>query len=115
MLSLDYRPRIEELLGEMPVHFSERDIEYMQRYLDAVVAHHFGELSLDLVLFRTPLDPPEGPFERDLGWRRVTTGRITVEHVRGRHGDILSSAGCRELAAHLNSYLAQRAGPRVPQ
>jgi thioesterase domain-containing protein len=111
LVELKYQPRIEELFGEIPVAFSKRDVDAMQRYLDAIVAHDLGEVAQDLVLFRTPLDPPEGPYEHDLGWQRVTSGRVTVEHVRGRHGDILTPAGCRELAAHLNAYLKRR--PRI--
>jgi thioesterase domain-containing protein len=102
-----YQPKIDELFGELP-NFSKDEVASMQRYLDAVVEHGFGKLALDLVLFRVPLDPPEGPYEEDLGWSRVTSGSVTVEVVEGRHRDLMTAAGCRELAARFNAYLAQR-------
>jgi amino acid adenylation domain-containing protein len=108
MFNVEYRPSIEELLGAIPVSFSKRDIDTMQRYLDAVVAHHFAETSIDLVLFRTPLDPPEGPFQHDLGWQLVTRGKVTIEQLSGRHGDVLTSSGCRELATLFNAHLKRR-------
>ncbi|MEI9952093.1 MAG: amino acid adenylation domain-containing protein [Pseudomonadota bacterium] len=100
-----YQPTIEELLGQVPVTFSRRDVETMQRYLDATVDHRFGQLSVDIVLFRVPLDPPEGPYEQDLDWSRVTQGKVFVEQMHGRHGDLMTSAGCRELAALMDSHL----------
>jgi hypothetical protein len=45
-------------------------------------------------------------------WRSPkSSGRVIVEQVPGRHGDVLTSAGCRELASHFNAYLKRR--PRV--
>jgi amino acid adenylation domain-containing protein len=102
-----YQPTVEELFGALP-NFSMREVETMQRYLDAIDGHRFDTLTLDLVLFRIPLDPPEGPYEEDLGWGRVTSGKVTVEQVAGKHNDLMTSAGCRELAARFDAYLKQR-------
>ena len=65
-------------------------------------------MPIDMVLFRVALDPFEGPHEEELGWRRVTTGRITVEYLPGTHeqhgdGRWLSGPG-----------LAPRTVPEVP-
>jgi hypothetical protein len=65
----------------------------MQRYFEAIVGHHFDGMSSDLVLFRTPLDPFEGPHEHDLGWRHVTTGRVIVEQVQETHSSVLTPPG----------------------
>jgi amino acid adenylation domain-containing protein len=108
VLARKYRPTVGELFGEIPGTFSVRDVDAMQRYLDEIVDLQLGQLGLDLVLFRTPTDPPEGPYEHDLGWRRVTTGAVVVEQVGGRHGDLLTSRGCGELARHFNAHLRRR-------
>jgi len=65
-------------------------------------------------LFRTPLDPTEGPFQDDLVWQLVTSGKVTVEQLRGRHGDVLTSSGCQELAEHFNEHLTRRRRSSAP-
>jgi hypothetical protein len=88
--------------------FSDHEIKSMQRYLEAIVGHHFDGMPIDLVLFRTPLDPFEGPHEHDLGWRHVTTGRVIVEQVQGTHSSVLAAAGCQDLVRRFEPYLMQR-------
>jgi thioesterase domain-containing protein len=102
-----YQPTVTELFGDVPGNFTAQDVATMQRYLDATLHHRFGQLSFDLVLFRVPLDPPEGPYERTLGWERVTRGNVDVEQMAGRHGDLMTAAGCLELAALLGSRLTR--------
>jgi hypothetical protein len=87
---------------------SDHEIECLQRYLEAIDGHHFVGMPVDLVLFRTPLDPFEGPHEHDLGWRHVTTGRVIVEPVQGTHISVMTAAGCQELARRFEPYLMQR-------
>ena len=52
-------------------------------------------MPIDMVLFRVALDPFEGPHEEELGWRRVTTGRITVEYLPGTHQSVLTPVALR--------------------
>jgi hypothetical protein len=61
-----------------------------------------------MVLFRVALDPFEGPHEEELGWRRVTTGRITVEYLPGTHQHVLTAGGSQDLASRLEPYLRCR-------
>jgi hypothetical protein len=65
-------------------------------------------MPIDMVLFRTALDPFEGPHEEELGWRRVTTGRITVEYLPGTHQSLLTAGGSQDLASRLEPYLRCR-------
>ena len=113
VLPIRYELTVDDIFVDMPVKFSDHEIKSMQRYLEAIVGHHFDGMPIDLVLFRTPLDPFEGPHEHDLGWRHVTTGRVIVEQVQGTHSSVLTPVGCQELVRRFEPYLMQRVSSRA--
>ena len=80
----------------------------MRKYFEAIWNHEFRKLPIDMVLFRVLLDPFEGPHERELGWQRVTGGKIAVEGLAGTHERVLTPDGSRELASRLEMYLQHR-------
>ena len=97
-------------LDEMfPNHatWSEEERQHAREYFEAIWSHEFRGMPIDMVLFRVALDPFEGPHEDELGWRRVTTGRITVEYLPGTHERLLT-------AGLSGPRLAPRAIPEVP-
>jgi hypothetical protein len=113
VLPIRYKLTVDQILDDIPGKFPNHEIERIQRYLEAVVGHDFDGMPIDLVLFRTPLDPFEGPHENDLGWRHVTTGRVIVEQVQGTHSSVLTPVGCQELVRRFEPYLMQRVSSRA--
>ena len=103
----------DELFGDLDAAWTDADRERARQYFEALWRHEFRGLPVDIVLFRVVLDPFEGPHERDLGWSRVTTGTVTVEHLPGIHQQVLTPAGARELASSLEPHLKRRAASRA--
>jgi aspartate racemase len=95
--------------------WSEQERKRMREYFEAIWNHKFLGMPIDIVLFRVALDPLEGPHENELGWRRVTTGKITVEYLPGRHQRLLTTVGSRDLASRLESYLKCRVAKSLLQ
>ena len=88
--------------------WSEEERQHTREYFEAIWRHEFRGMPIDMVLFRLALDPFEGPHEEELGWRRVTTGRITVEYLPGVHERLLNAGGSQDLASRLEPYLRCR-------
>jgi hypothetical protein len=65
------------------------EIAGWQARLDAIVRYEPRGLPVHVTLFRTPLDPFEGPHEPDLGWRRAAAAGVSIIVVQGRHVDLL--------------------------
>jgi amino acid adenylation domain-containing protein len=88
--------------------WSDEERQHTREYLEAILSHEFRGMPIDMVLFRVALDPFEGPHEEELGWRRVTTGRITVEYLPGTHQRVLTAGRSQDLASRLEPYLRCR-------
>jgi thioesterase domain-containing protein len=88
--------------------WSDEEHQHTREYQQAIWSHKFRGMPIDMVLFRVALDPFEGPHEEELGWRRVTTGRITVEYLPGTHQHVLTAGGSQDLASRLEPYLRCR-------
>jgi len=80
----------------------------MQAHLSMLMHYKPDPVPLDIVLFRSLLDPIEGPHEADLGWSRLVTGNIAVEVLASHHRDLLLASGAPELGKRINRYLQQR-------
>ena len=88
--------------------WSDEERQHTREYQEAIWSHEFRGMPIDMVLFRVALDPFEGPHEEELGWRRVTTGRITVEYLPGTHQSLLTAGRSQDLASRLEPYLRCR-------
>ena len=88
--------------------WSDEERQHTREYQEAIWSHEFRGMPIDMVLFRVALDPFEGPHEDELGWRRVTTGRITVEYLPGTHQRVLTAGRSQDLASRLEPYLRCR-------
>ena len=105
---LEREYNLDEMFPNASATWSEEERQHTREYFEAIWSHEFRGMPIDMVLFRLALDPFEGPHEEELGWRRVTTGRITVEYLPGMHERLLNG---RWLSG---PGLAPRAVPAVP-
>ena len=108
VLPVGYEPSFTDYFGGPDFKGSIEESERMQRFFEMVSRHRFRGIPIDVVLFRVRLDPFEGPHEPQLGWQRVTGGRIAVEYLPGDHSSVLTGAGCREWVPRLEAYLKRR-------
>jgi aspartate racemase len=99
---------VDDLFIGSGVRFTKRDWQLMQAHLSMLMHYKPDPVALDIVLFRSLLDPFEGPYEADLGWSRLVTGRIAIEVFGSRHRDLLGASGAPELGKRINRYLQQR-------
>ncbi len=102
----DLQYEVSEVLGS-PAGLGAEDAARMQARLDAILWYKPKGYPIDVTLFRTALDPFEGPHEPDLGWGRALRGRIEIVPIPGRHIEVLSAKGAAPLAREL--------GRRVPR
>ena len=102
-------PSVTDLFVGLDVTLTTEQAAMMQRHLDAVNAFAPSDEAIDVVLFRTPLDPIEGPHEEDLGWRRALRGTVRVVMVPGIHDELLMRRGAPLLARSLDPFLLGRA------
>jgi thioesterase domain-containing protein len=105
--SLEYEAKVEGLFVGADVELSEAEVALMQTHLDAVMAHTPKNYPIDLVLFRTHLDPFEGPHEPDLGWSRAVTGSIAVEVLPYLHQELLTREGAPRLVELMRPYISR--------
>ena len=108
VLPLGYEPSASEALADAEAKLSNAERERTRRYFEATWNHEFLKMPIDMVLFRVPLDPFEGPHEPELGWQRVTSATIAVEYLSGPHDRVLTPQGSRELAWVLQAHLKRR-------
>lgn len=100
---------VEDLFAGLDIRLSRAQADLMQAHLDAVIAYRPAkDTAVDVVLFRTTLDPIEGPYEADFGWHRVTRGAVTVVHVPGDHDELLTAAGAPGVARLMEPFLQGR-------
>lgn len=97
--------------------FPAYEVARLQRDMDAVSAYRFGEYDGSIHVFRarTRALSRRHP-AADMGWRRVTTGPLTIETVPGSHDTMLRAPFARMLGARLDAALErafQDAGPRA--
>jgi amino acid adenylation domain-containing protein len=81
--------RVSDVLRMGDVDQCAPEIAGWQARLDAIVRYEPRGLPVHVTLFRTPLDPFEGPHEPDLGWRRAAAAGVSIIVVQGRHVDLL--------------------------
>jgi hypothetical protein len=74
-----------------------------------IASYELRQDPIDVVLFRTLVDPFEGPHEPDLAWSRALMGHVVVEHLPGPHEKLLSGDGARSLARVMERHLLNRA------
>jgi thioesterase domain-containing protein len=91
---------VSDVLGS-PAGLGVDDAARMQARLDAILWYKPKGYPIDVTLFRTALDPFEGPHEPDLGWGRALRGRIEIVPIPGRHFEVLSARGAAPLAREL--------------
>ncbi len=104
-----YRHDIGGLFRHAQVDFSKDDLSSMQAQLDLIMQYRPKTIPAKLVLFRTELDPFEGPHEPDLGWGRLVRDGVRIEWLAGRHHEVLAPSGASLLAAAITPYLLHRA------
>ncbi len=104
----EFRHDVGELFDSGEEAIPARTRALWQRNLDAMMQYAHRELPLDIVLFRTELDPFEGPHCKDLGWSAVLSGAISVEIFPGKHFELLTREGAPILAAQLEPHLLDR-------
>ena len=103
---------LKELFADSASKLAPEEAKLVENQLQLIVGHKLDVLPIDVVLMRTRLDPFEGPHEPDLGWQRVTTGRIKVHILDGLHSDLLTPECAPDIAALMASYLlARRVAP----
>jgi amino acid adenylation domain-containing protein len=108
LLSLERECNLDEMFPGVSATWSDEERQHVREYFEAIWSHEFRGMPIDMVLFRVALDPFEGPHEEELGWRRVTTGRITVEYLTGSHNRMVTAGGSQDLASRLEPYLRCR-------
>lgn len=113
VLPLGRDPTMDELFTDAKVKWSDEEKERMRQSFDAIWHHEFRRMPIDMTLFRVVLDPFEGPHEPELGWQRVTSGKITIQYLAGRHERLLTAECAQELASRLQPYLNDRAASSV--
>ena len=99
---------IDEIFVGQDVPFAEAEKRVMQAHLSLLMQSKPAPIPVDVVLFRTALNPLTGPYEADLGWSRVVRGQVFIEMMRGRHNDLITEPGAPALGERMNRYLAQR-------
>jgi aspartate racemase len=104
-LPLEYEAKVEGLFVGANVELSEAETQMMQTHLNAIMAHSPKLYPVDLVLFRTHLDPFEGPHEPDLAWSRAVTGKIEIAILPCMHHELLTRDGAPRLAKLMQPYL----------
>ncbi len=104
-IPLAYHAKVEGLFVGAGVELSEAEKELMQSHLNAIMNHTPKRYPIDVVLFRTHLDPFEGPHEPDLGWSRAVTGNIAIDTLPCMHHELLTRDGAPRLAALVRPYL----------
>lgn len=102
------REGVAELLGLANGQVADHLVAKWQRVLEAVHAFRHEQLVTDLVLFRTKVDPVEGPHEPELGWSRVVTGNVVIERFDGVHREALSDRTAPVIAGLMQPYLLRR-------
>ena len=80
----------------------------MQTHLDTTVAFEPRRHPLNVVLVRSSHDPFEGPFELDLGWKQVVSGKTEVEVVPLRHHEFLNKRHIGQVAEIIKTHLKSR-------
>jgi thioesterase domain-containing protein len=101
--------RIDEVIPGMDKQVRNDEKELMQLRLDMIASYELRQDPIDVVLFRTLVDPFEGPHEPDLAWSRALMGHVVVEHLPGPHEKLLSGDGARSLARVMERHLLNRA------
>jgi thioesterase domain-containing protein/acyl carrier protein len=104
-LPIEYEAKVEGLFVGARVELSEAETLLMQSHLNTVMAHSPKLYPIDLVLFRTHLDPFEGPHEPDLGWSRAVSGKVEIDTLPCMHHELLTRDGAPRLAALMQPYL----------
>ena len=104
----DHEVSVDDLFIGSGLRFTKKDWQLMQAHLSMLMHYKPDPVALDIVLFRSLLDPFEGPYEAELGWSRLVTGRIAVEVLASRHRGLLGASGAPELGKRINHYLQQR-------
>ena len=95
-------------MGHRGAELSTRQAAFMQKRLDLVSAFVPRLEKIDVVLFRTAVDPLTGPYEEDLGWHRATRGHVKVVTVPGEHDELMTSSGAQPLARFMEDFLLAR-------
>jgi thioesterase domain-containing protein len=108
VLPLGREPTMDELFADAKVKWSDEEKGRMRQSFEAIWHHEFRRMPIDMTLFRVALDPFEGPHEPELGWQRVTSGKITIQYLTGTHERLLTAECARELASRLEPYLKHR-------
>ncbi len=106
--SADVGEEISDLLDLAPGGVSDHIKSKWQRILDAVNAYRHQKVASEIILFRTAIDPVEGPYELDLSWGRVGLKGVTVIFVPGNHGEVLTQQTTPVLAKLMEPYLLSR-------
>jgi amino acid adenylation domain-containing protein len=96
----EVRYDVADVLG-VSARLTIEEVARMQARLDAIMRYKPKGYSIDVTLFRTALDPFDGPYEPDLGWGRALSGRIEIVPIPGRHFELLSAKGAPALAREL--------------
>ena len=105
---LEREYNFDEMFPRLNAAWSDEERQHARQYFEAIWSHEFRGMPIDTVLFRVALDPFEGPHEDELGWCRVTTGKITVEYLPGTHERLMTAGGSKDLASRLEPYLKGR-------
>lgn len=111
-LPIEQETKVEGLFVGARVELSEAEARVMQTHLNTILAYKPRLYPLDLVLFRTHLDPFEGPHEPDLGWSRAVRGRVEIDTLPCQHHELLTREGAPRLAALMLPHLARRCRPK---
>ena len=112
-LPIEYEAKVEGLFVGARVELSEAETRLMQSHLDTILAYRPRLYPLDVVLFRTHLDPFEGPHEPDLGWSRAVSGSVEIDTLPCQHHELLTREGAPRLAALMRPHLARRCHPKA--
>jgi amino acid adenylation domain-containing protein len=100
---------IDQIFVGRKVAFQVEDKRLLQAHLLMLMQSDSTPVPIDIVLFRTAFNPLVGPYESDLGWSRLVSGRIIIENMPGNHNDLIRESGSPGLGRQMNKYLAQRA------
>lgn len=100
---------LDQIFVGQKIAFESSHKRVLQAHLSMLMQSDPTPVPIDVVLFRTSLNPLTGPYEDDLGWSRLIRGRIDVEMMPGEHEDLLAARGAPALGERMNRYLAKRA------
>jgi thioesterase domain-containing protein len=99
---------IDQIFVGRKTAFESDDKRLLQAHLSMLMESDPTPVPIDIVLFRTAFNPLVGPYESDLGWSRLVSGRILIEDMPGNHNDLIRESGSPGLGQRMNRYLVQR-------